>query len=157
MSARAPAVVTGCAPATFEQFSSSEVGTPADCMTWHQAPQRMWWRTDRAAASWGHFWACWKKSGSDPGGGSTKAPQPQHTCGASRGRGGRPSRNWNALQNVLLLSVRAVWMGRAVSQMEDALEAQLNRRALCCSARFKELPPSWSAVKDRRRLAAGGA
>ena len=44
MSARAPAVVTGCAPATFEQFGSSEVGTPVACMTWHQALQRMWWR-----------------------------------------------------------------------------------------------------------------
>ena len=50
MSARAAAVVTGCAPATFEQIGSSEVGTPADCMNWHQAPQRMWWRADRAAA-----------------------------------------------------------------------------------------------------------
>ena len=142
MSAWAPAVVMRCAPETFEQFDSSEVGSPVDCMTWHQAPQRMWWRADRAAASWGHFWACWKKSGSDrPGGGSTKAPQPQRTRGAARGQGCRPSRSWNALRNALLLSVRAVWMGRAVSQVEDALEAQLNRRALCCCARFKGLPP----------------
>ena len=148
MSARAPAVVTGRAPATFQQFGSSEVGTPADRMTWHQAPQRILWHADRAAASWGTFGRFGRSLG------RTKAPQPQHTRGASRGRGGRPSRNWNALQNALLLSVRALWMGRVVSQMEDALEAQLTRRALCCCARFKGLPPSWSAVRDRRRLAA---
>ena len=44
MSSQAPAVVMGCAPATFEQFGSGEVGTPADFMTWYQALQRMWWR-----------------------------------------------------------------------------------------------------------------
>ena len=70
------------------------------------------------------------------------------------GPGARPSRNWKALQNALLLSVRVLWMGRGVSQMEEALEVQLNRRALCCCARFKRLPPPWSAVIDRRQLAA---
>ena len=55
MSARTPAVVAGFAAATFEQFGSSEIGTPADCMTWHQAPQRILWRAERAAAICGTF------------------------------------------------------------------------------------------------------
>ena len=152
MSARAPAVVTGRAPATFQQFGSSEVGTPADRMTWHQAAQRMWWHADRAAASWGTFGRVGRGLGRTTPVGVHLGPTA--TRGASRGRGGRPSRNWNAMQNALLLSARAWWMDRAVSQMEDALEAQLNRRALCCYARFQGLPPSWSAVGYRMRLAA---
>ena len=47
--------MTGLDPASFEQLGSSEVGTPADCMTWHEVPQGMLWRAERAAASWGHF------------------------------------------------------------------------------------------------------
>ena len=35
------------------------------------------------------------------------------------GRGDNPSRNWNALQNALLLRVSELWMGSAVSQMDD--------------------------------------
>ena len=55
MSALSPAEVTGLDPATFEQLGSSEVGTPADSMTWHQVLQRISLRVDRAAASWEHF------------------------------------------------------------------------------------------------------
>ena len=155
MSAQAPAAVTRRAPATFEQFGSSKVGTPGDCMTLHQALQRMSKRADRAASSCGHFWASWKKSWSDyPGGGVLQGPTATTHPWCLEGPGGRPSRNWNALKNALLLSVRALWMSRAVSQMEEALKAQLNRRALCCFARFKGLPPSWGAVRDRRRLLA---
>ena len=40
--------------------------------------------------------------------GSTRALQPQHTCGVCMGRGGSPSRNWNALQNALLLIFSAL-------------------------------------------------
>ena len=55
MSAMPQAEVTGLDPANFEQLGLSEVGTPADCVTWHQLPRRILWRADRAAASWGHF------------------------------------------------------------------------------------------------------
>ena len=55
------------------------------------------------------------------------------------GRGDSPSRNWNALQTALLLKVSALWMGSTVSQMDDAWEAQLSMRALCCCARFSGL------------------
>ena len=44
MSALSPAEVTGFDPATFKQVGSNEVGTPADCMTWHQVPKRILWR-----------------------------------------------------------------------------------------------------------------
>ena len=70
------------------------------------------------------------------------------------GRGDSPSRNWNALQNALLLIVSALWMGSAVIQIDDTREAQLSRRASCCCARFSGLLPSWRAVIDRRRLVA---
>ena len=82
------------------------------------------------------------------------APQPQRTRGACMGRRDSPSRNWNALQNASLLRVSALWMGSAVSQIDDAREAQLSKRALCCCAHFSGLLPSWRAVMDRRRLAA---
>ena len=68
------------------------------------------------------------------------------------GRGDNPSRNWNALQNALLLSVSALWMGSVVSQMDDDREAQLSMRALCCCARFSGLLPLWRSVMDSRRL-----
>jgi hypothetical protein len=45
------------------------------------------------------------------------------------GLGGSPSRNWNELPNALLLRVSALWIGNAVSQMDEALDAQLRRRA----------------------------
>ena len=45
------------------------------------------------------------------------------------GRGDSPSRNWNVLQIALLLRVSALWMGRAVSQTDDAREAQLSMPA----------------------------
>ena len=90
----------------------------------------------------------------EPGGGSTRAPQPQHTRDACMGRGDSPSRNWNALQNALLLRVSALWMGSPVSHIDDAREAPLSRRALCCCARFSRLLPSWRVVIDCRRLAA---
>ena len=67
------------------------------------------------------------------------APQPQRTRGACMGRGNSPSRNRNALQNALLLRVNALWMGSAVSQIDDAREAQLSRHALCCCAHFRGL------------------
>ena len=70
------------------------------------------------------------------------------------GRGDNPSRDWNALQNALLLRVSALRMGSAVRQIEDAREAQLSKCALCCCARFSWLLPSRSAVIDSRRLAA---
>ena len=43
--ALSPAEVTGFDPATLE-LGSMEVGTPADCMTWHQVPQRILWRAE---------------------------------------------------------------------------------------------------------------
>ena len=66
------------------------------------------------------------------------------------GRGDSPSRNWNALQNALLLRVSALWMGSAVSEIDESREAQLSKRILCCCARFSALHygssmlPSWS-------------
>ena len=59
MSALSPAKVTGLDPATFEQLGSSEVGTPADCTTLHQAPQRNLWRReyrDGAAVQFEGMW-----------------------------------------------------------------------------------------------------
>ena len=38
-SALALGAVTGRSPASFEQLGSRAVETPADCMTWHQAPR----------------------------------------------------------------------------------------------------------------------
>ena len=73
---------------------------------------------------------------------------------ASMGRGDSPSRNWNALQDVLLLRVSALWMSSTVTQIDNAREAQLSMRALQCCAHFSGLLPSWRAVMDRRRLAA---
>ena len=87
-------------------------------------------------------------------GGVDQGPQPHRMRGACMGRGHNPSRNWIALQNVLLLRVSAMWMGSAVSQMDDARDAQLSMRALCCCARFNGLLPLWGSLMDRRRLAA---
>ena len=78
--------------------------------------------------------------------GSTRAPQPQCTGGACIGRGDRPNRYWNVLQNALLLRVSALWMGSAVSPIEDAREAQLSMRALCCCACFSGRLPSERGV-----------
>ena len=90
MSARAPAVVTGCAPATFEQFGSSEIGTPA--------------RLHDLAPSSAENLVARRSCGGDLGAllglleevwvgqpqwGSSKAPQPQRTRSASRGVGGQ--------------------------------------------------------------------
>ena len=58
------------------------------------------------------------------------------------------------MQNALFLTVSALWMGSAVSQIDDAREAQLSKRASCCCARFSQLLRSWRALIDRRRLAA---
>ena len=53
-----------------------------------------------------------------------------------------------------MLSVSALWIGSAVSPLNDAREVQMSMRALCCCARLSGLVPSCMAVMDRGHLTA---
>ena len=65
-----------------------------------------------------------------------------------------PEQVWPSAAGTLLLRVSALYMGSAVSQMDNAREAQLSMHALCCSAHFSGLLSLWRSVMDRRRVAA---